>query len=51
MFCHNCGKKLPEDSLFCTACGTKLKKVTTDVIVENVDVNQSQEEKIIEKKL
>ena len=45
MFCHNCGKKLPDDSLFCTSCGTKLKKETTDVIVENVDVNQFQEEK------
>ena len=24
MFCHNCGKKLPDGLNFCTACGTKL---------------------------
>lgn len=26
MFCPKCGKELPEGSLFCTACGNKLKK-------------------------
>lgn len=24
-FCHKCGKKLPDDSGFCSSCGTKLK--------------------------
>lgn len=26
MFCMNCGNKLEEDSRFCTACGTSVKK-------------------------
>lgn len=25
IFCHHCGKKLPSDSTFCSACGAKLK--------------------------
>ena len=25
IFCHQCGKKLPRDSTFCSACGAKLK--------------------------
>ena len=25
IFCHQCGKKLPSDSTFCSACGAKLK--------------------------
>ncbi len=24
MYCHNCGQQLPEDALFCPACGTKV---------------------------
>ncbi len=24
MFCHNCGKKLPDDSVYCPACGSRL---------------------------
>lgn len=25
IFCHKCGKKLPEDSEFCSSCGARLK--------------------------
>lgn len=25
IYCHKCGKKLPNDSVFCNACGTRLK--------------------------
>ena len=25
IYCHKCGKKLPDDSGFCSSCGTKLK--------------------------
>lgn len=24
MFCHNCGKQIPDNSKFCTGCGTKI---------------------------
>lgn len=27
MYCQKCGKKLPEDSLFCTGCGCRLNSV------------------------
>ena len=24
-FCHNCGTKLPDDAVFCSGCGTRVK--------------------------
>ena len=29
MFCRNCGKKLDDDALFCSDCGTKVEKILT----------------------
>lgn len=26
MFCHHCGEKLPQESQFCTSCGTRMTK-------------------------
>ncbi|HAN20117.1 MAG: hypothetical protein A2Y15_05490 [Clostridiales bacterium GWF2_36_10] len=41
MYCHNCGKKLNEDELFCSACGTKVlenkKAPIQDIKTENIE--------------
>jgi len=42
MFCHKCGKKLPEDAAFCFKCGTALINEDSDV-AENVDTLISNE--------
>ena len=31
MFCHNCGRKLPEGAAFCSSCGTKTQKEAPSV--------------------
>ncbi len=41
MFCENCGKQLPENSTFCSECGTK---VSTPDITENTSVQQNTNE-------
>ena len=28
-FCYNCGAKLPDDAMFCSECGTKVKSAET----------------------
>lgn len=31
MFCHNCGKEIPDISNYCLFCGTKIKQDTDDM--------------------
>ena len=42
MFCSSCGKQLPDESAFCSACGANLKAVT-----QNDRSDDEAEEKII----
>lgn len=46
MFCHNCGKELPVDSLFCTVCGTKLKMVSTEFVINKEEADIDREKSI-----
>lgn len=32
MFCGNCGKKIPDDSMFCPDCGTPVKRVSSQSV-------------------
>lgn len=38
MFCRKCGNEIPDDSVFCLKCGTKVEKVDSK---EKIDINQS----------
>ena len=40
MYCRNCGKKLDEDDLFCSACGTKV----INEVLENEKGTENEEE-------
>ena len=40
MFCKNCGKELPDDSVFCVFCGTKVGTDDAENKIENVDSAQ-----------
>ena len=37
MYCNECGKKIPDDSKFCTYCGCKLQLPASDEGEENVE--------------
>lgn len=37
MFCRKCGNEIPDDSIFCLKCGTKVEKVDSK---EKVEINQ-----------
>ena len=39
MFCRFCGKVIPDDSVFCPICGTKLKDVALNDELEDKDTN------------
>ena len=43
MFCQNCGKKIPEDSIFCPECGAKQEEQQPAIEVEksNDDLQQN----------
>ncbi len=41
MFCGNCGKELPDGSVFCLYCGTQLGNTNNNV---NVDQNQNNQQ-------
>lgn len=43
MFCRKCGNEIPDDSVFCLKCGTKVEKVDSK---EKIDINQSSDEPI-----
>ena len=32
MYCKNCGKKLPDEAIFCGYCGVKIEKLAKDSI-------------------
>lgn len=43
MFCHNCGKQLKDDSVFCSACGTKVNQTQGDSTAPEVaDISTEQ---------
>lgn len=45
--CPNCGKKVPVDNCFCSACGTKLDEIIVDATVvseETVEESEGTEE-------
>lgn len=48
MFCRKCGNEIPDDSVFCLKCGTKVEYVETEVIEsiiqdeEKEDVNSNE---------
>ena len=35
MFCKNCSKEIPDDSVFCNVCGKKQKEIDSIDITEN----------------
>lgn len=41
MFCRKCGNEIPDDSVFCLKCGTKIEMVDSK---ENVDTDQISDE-------
>lgn len=52
MFCENCGNKLPDDALFCNACGHKVsmpEKIATQQPVQQLvqSVPQSQQNQLV----
>lgn len=43
-FCRNCGIKLDDDTVFCKACGTPVKRDNTSQIINNISTNVNSEE-------
>ena len=46
MYCSKCGTQLPEDSDFCTNCGSKILKETTETQLQP-QVNTTRKKKIV----
>ncbi|SFA89023.1 zinc-ribbon domain-containing protein [Acetitomaculum ruminis DSM 5522] len=44
MFCTNCGKKLPENAAFCTACGQAIKKDSKNENIKKVPVKTNEDD-------
>lgn len=40
MFCRNCGKEIPDDSVFCPECGGKCSDEKRKPIISNVDTHK-----------
>ena len=50
MFCNNCGKEIPEESVFCPCCGTNLKNETEQVIEEK-EMKENNQEQVVNETL
>lgn len=35
MYCRKCGNEIPDDSVFCLKCGTKVEKPEQEIVVKN----------------
>ena len=50
MFCKNCSKEIPDDSVFCNVCGKKQKEIDSIDITEN-ETEEHNKSKIPNKKI